>query len=626
MCGICGAISLQHGYPVNRKLVYNMNRVLFHRGPDDEGYYFSNNIGMGMRRLSIIDLQTGEQPIHNEDQTLWVVFNGEIYNYRELRHELVQKGHQFYTKSDTEVIVHAYEAWGEDFLSKLNGMFAIALWDEKKQQLILARDVFGIKPLYVYQNGKVLLFASEIKSLLVNDEIPRKVDKIALDLYLTFRFVPSPRTMLEGIEKVPPSHCLIVNDGRVTRKRYEKSIPEVEKHRKEAEWVELLRDLISVAVKRQSVSDVPLGVLLSGGVDSAAVTALLSRHLNGPLQTFTVGFPDYQGIDELEAANETARLFNTQHHAIKIGYIDFQSHLMKTIWRLDEPIATTSTFALDAVCSTAKEYVKVVLTGQGADEPFGGYQRYLAARYGRVINKWFSPLWLWGRSITRRMFPRWEAWQRAWHSVGVKDQTQWFIAMIEVFSPAMKEKIYQDRKDDKESFSRAVIDYWRKDIDHLEPLSQMSYVDMRLSLADDLLMYGDKISMAHSLEMRVPLLDIELIKAVETMPDRMRINGFKRKYIYKKALKEWLPKENLNRPKKGFLTPVEFWLEQDLGNYATQLFFDRKSALSQYFSIGYIKELLDNHIQRKSNNQRQLYCLLVFELWHKVFIEREFRE
>jgi asparagine synthase (glutamine-hydrolysing) len=346
-----------------------------------------------------------------------------------------------------------------------------------------------------------------------------------------------------------------------------------------------------VAVKRQSVSDVPLGVLLSGGVDSAAVTALLSRHLNGPLQTFTVGFPDYQGIDELEAANETARLFNTQHHAIKIGYIDFQSHLMKTIWRLDEPIATTSTFALDAVCSTAKEYVKVVLTGQGADEPFGGYQRYLAARYGRVINKWFSPLWLWGRSITRRMFPRWEAWQRAWHSVGVKDQTQWFIAMIEVFSPAMKEKIYQDRKDDKESFSRAVIDYWRKDIDHLEPLSQMSYVDMRLSLADDLLMYGDKISMAHSLEMRVPLLDIELIKAVETMPDRMRINGFKRKYIYKKALKEWLPKENLNRPKKGFLTPVEFLLEQDLGNYATQLFFDRKSALSQYFSIGYIKEL-----------------------------------
>ena len=626
MCGICGIISLQNGYPVDKMLVHNMNRVLVHRGPDDEGYYFTDKIGMGMRRLSIIDLQTGKQPIHNEDQTLWVVFNGEIYNYRELRHELVQKGHQFYTQSDTEVIVHAYEAWGEDFLSKLNGMFAIALWDKKKQQLILARDIFGIKPLYMYQNGKVLLFASEIKSLLVNDNIPRKVDKIALDLYLTFRFVPSPRTMLQGIEKVPPSHCLVIKDGKVIRKRYEKSIPEVEIHRKEADWIELLRDLISEAVKRQSISDVPLGVLLSGGVDSAAVTALLSRHLNGSLQTFTVGFPDYQGIDELEAANETARLFNTQHHAVKIGYVDVQNQLMRTIWHLDEPIATTSTVALDAVCSTAKRYVKVVLTGQGADEPFGGYQRYLAARYGRVFNEWHSPLAILGKSFARYLFPRWEAWQRAWHSIAIPDQTQWFIAMSEVFSPAMKVKLYPDRGIEKENYARAVIDYWRKDIDHLEPLSQMSYVDMRLSLADDLLMYGDKISMAHSLEMRVPLLDIELMKAVEAMPDRLRINKFQRKYIYKKALREWLPKENLNRPKKGFLTPIEFWLERELGSYAGHLFLNQKSAVSQYFSLDTIKEILNNHIQRKSNNQRQLFCLLVFEIWHKVFIERELHE
>src|SRR5437899_3012480 len=384
MCGIVGWHGGQDAEQ-DSVLLKSMLSALVHRGPDDEGQYMDAPVALGVRRLSIIDVQGGHQPIPSEDRTVWAVLNGEIYNFQELRAELEAKGHVFATRSDTEVIVHGYEEWGDECVARLNGIFGLAVWDARRRRVLLARDHFGVKPLYYYDDGRRLTWASEIKALLVDPTTPRRVDLDALDLYLTFRFVPSPRTMFAGIRKLPPGHRLIKDERGCRVERYfPGGIASDHGDRTEEEWVTLLQERLEAAVRRQMMSDVPIGALLSGGIDSGVIVAIMSRLTDHPVRTFTVGFSPGQDVNELEEARRTAALFGTAHEEVVLRSLDYQQMLEKVVWHLDEPVATSSALAMYAVCQLARRRVTVVLTGQGADEPFAGYPRHLGERYGAL--------------------------------------------------------------------------------------------------------------------------------------------------------------------------------------------------------------------------------------------------
>lgn len=599
---------------------------MVHRGPDEEGFYLeSNSVALGVRRLSIIDLQTGRQPIHNEDKTIWVVFNGEIYNFLELRKELIAEGHNFYTQSDTEVIVHSYEQWGDDFLLHLNGIFGLAVWDEPKCRLLLARDPFGVKPIYYRDDGRRLLWASELKSILVDPEVPRIVDRRALDLFLTFRFVPSPFTMFRGIKKIRPGHRLIFENGELLLERYYFPQPKIDHYLKEPDYIHLLRESLEAAVRRQMISDVPIGVLLSGGIDSAVILAIMSRNTKKPISTFTVGFDDGADVNELREARLTSQYFRSNHHEILLSDADYKSWLNKSIWHLEEPVATTSALPMFFVSRLAGEHVKVVLTGQGADEPLCGYHRYFGERYGH----WYRRMpKVFRRYVVRPLveaLPRQERIKRAVRSLGKHDVTERFLQVYSVFDNGMKRNLcsFPRMISRGDCAAKDIVDYWRRDLKETDPLIQMAYVDARLSLADDLLMYGDKMSMASSVEARVPFLDTEYMAAAESLPASLRIRGFKRKYIHKKAISNWLPQQVIDRKKRGFETPIDRWFRSELTGYVKDRLLSDDSACSTYFNRQAVETLLDDHINGRQNNQRRLFCLLVFELWHKIFIEEK---
>jgi asparagine synthase (glutamine-hydrolysing) len=622
MCGIAGWYGSQRSQD-SAVLLKNMLGAIVHRGPDDEGQYIEGPIALGIRRLSIMDVQGGHQPIPNEDRTVWVVFNGEIYNFPELRAELEAKGHVFATHSDTEVIVHGYEEWGDKCLGRLNGIFGLAIWDSRCRRLLLARDPFGVKPLYYHDSGRRLAWASEIKALLVDSTISRRVDPEALDLYLTFRFVPSPRTMFRQISKLPPGHCLIKDDQGCRVERFATIGTNTDDRMTEPDWIALLQEKLEAAVRRQMMSDVPLGALLSGGVDSGAVVAIMSQLSNRPIQTFTVGFEDGADVNELDEARSTARLFGTRHEEIRLTRLDYQQMLQKAVWHLDEPIATMSALAMYSVCSLAREHVTVVLTGQGADEPFAGYPRYLGERYGSLYRRVSAPI----RDHVIRPFveslPRRERLKRAVRSLGTADVTIRFAQVYAVFSEPMKAALWQPGVVSPGALERVheVIDYWRRGVEDLDPLVQMAYVDTRLSLGDDLLTYGDKMSMAASVEARVPFLDLDYMRVVEKLPPGLRIRGRKHKYIHKKAIAKWLPQNVLNRRKRGFETPLDRWFRSELSGYVRDMLLSPNSACLTYFRSEAIEAMLAEHRSGRQDHQRQLFSLLTFELWHRQFID-----
>ena len=622
MCGIAGWYG-SRGSQDSTAFLKNMLGAIVHRGPDDEGHYIEGPVALGIRRLSIMDVQGGHQPIPNEDRTVWVVFNGEIYNFPELRRELESKGHVFTTHSDTEVIVHGYEEWGDECLGRLNGIFGLAIWDSRLRRLLLARDPFGVKPLYYHDDGRRLAWASEIKSLLVDTTISRRVDLEALDLYLTFRFVPSPRTMFAQISKLPPGHRLIKDDQGCRVERIATVGTTTDDRMTEPDWIALLQERLEAAVRRQMMSDVPLGALLSGGVDSGVVVAIMSQLSNRPIQTFTVGFEDGADVNELEEARSTARLFGTQHLEIRLTRINYQQMLQKAIWHLDEPIATTSALAMYSVCSLAREHVTVVLTGQGADEPFAGYPRYLGERYGALYRRLPTPV---RDHIIRPLvesLPRRERLKRAVRSLGTVDVTQRFAQVYAVFSEPMKASLWRPGILGCGALHRVheVIDYWRRGVEDLDPLVQMSYVDTRLSLGDDLLTYGDKMSMAASVEARVPFLDLDYMRVVEKLPPGLRIRGRTHKYIHKKAIAKWLPQNVIDRPKRGFETPLDRWFRSELSGYVRDTLLSPNSACRIYFRPEAIETMLAEHRNGRQDHQRQLFSLLTFELWHRQFID-----
>ena len=602
-----------------------MADCMTHRGPDDEGFYFDRWIGLGFRRLSIIDVEGGHQPISNEDGSVWVTFNGEIYNFRELRRELEQLGHAFSTHSDTEVIVHGYEQWGVDCLSRLNGMFGLAIWDARYRRLLLARDHFGVKPLYYHDDGSCLRWASELKALCSDPAVPREVDRNALDLFLSLRFVPSPLTLLLGVQKLAPGHRLIADRDRRVVERYWRPQPRIDERLEENDHIALLQERFENAVRRQMVSDVPIGALLSGGLDSAAVVAVMAQCADERVRTFSVGFTDAAHLNELEDARKTAAIFGTEHYELPLTSTDFVEGLAQAIHFLEEPISSVSPLSMHLVCQLARQHVKVVLTGQGADEPFCGYHRYLGERYGTAYRR--IPAVIRHRLIQPVIatLPRNERLKRAASCLDSDDLVERFTEVYAVFPRALRAKLWRDseRPRDFERLVPGIVRYWREGIEDLHPLAQMSFIDARLSLSDDFLIYGDKMAMAASVEARVPFLDLDMMAAAEGVPPVLRIHAGQRKYIYRKVVAKWLPKEILARPKRGFDAPTDRWFRGDLAAFLDRTLLGADAACSTYFNADVIRLLLTNHVAGSQDYRRQIYNLLVFELWHRQFIGGE---
>lgn len=620
MCGICGIYNYRSGIPANERQLRAMAKSMVHRGPDDEGFYRDGSLGIGVRRLSIIDLEGGHQPICNEDSSIWVVCNGEIYNYRELRRELQTRGHVFRTKSDIEPIVHAYEEWGLDAFAKLNGMFGVALWDSRQKELLLARDPFGIKPVYYAGTNNGILFGSEIKAILMDPGVERAVDQVALDDFLTFTFVPSPHTMFVGIKKLLPGGLLRVTPEDIFQERFRYQAANLEA-RSDEEWLEALRAAVEEAVHRQMVADVPVGAMISGGMDSASVAILMSRHSEEPVHTFTVGFQEDFVDDELIVARRSAELIGSQHHEIAISAKEYAQFMPISLWYLEEPVATSSSLAFYRLCRLAREHVKVVLTGQGADEPFAGYPRH----WGEYYSSWYRRL----PAVVRRgllapmieYLPRGERLKRAVRSLDVVDPLERFTRVYTIFDVNLKHRLYRSGLHDGRLTSQMdTIRNWQQDVKDRDSLSQMLYIDARFSLADGLLMYGDKLSMAASLEARVPYLDLELMALVEGLPPRLKIRGRNQKYFLKRAAEAWIPQEIIQRKKIGFATPVDQWFKTDLLDYLEDRLLSTDSACCYYFEPRQVRRMIDDHKNHAEDYKRHLFSLLTFEIWYDQFI------
>jgi asparagine synthase (glutamine-hydrolysing) len=623
MCGICGAFSFS-GAPVDRALIDAMTRAIRHRGPDGSGSYLSGPVGLGHRRLSIIDLAGGAQPISNEDGTIQIVFNGEIYNFIELRAELLAKGHVFKTESDTEVIVHAYEQWGEQCVTRFNGIFAFALWDGNHRRLFLARDHLGVKPLYYVRLGDSLFFASEIKALLQAPGCPREVDLKALGELFALRYVPSPDTLFQGIKKLTPAHSMTVDSRGVKIERFWNWTPEVVTRFKEAELVEAYQELLEDAVRLQMRSDVPVGLFLSSGIDSGALLAMMSQQSDRPIHTFTIGFEQGEESNETDDARRMAQRFGADHCEMIVGPQDYQNYYERYMWDLEEPVGNETAAAFYFVSLIASRKVKVALTGQGADEPWAGYDRYIGIKLSEIYRRLPRAL---TRHVILPLVQRFSTDERLRRGVVALDEPDVLTRLVKIYSfydSAMKAKLFQpwvrqqvspDGQDARDALRRL-----QSDVQNLDALSQMVYIDTRANLPDDLLMVGDKTSMANSIEARVPYLDYRLVEFIEALPPHLKLRRLQGKYLHKKALEKWLPGTIIRQKKKGFANPVRQWLRDSMKSYVDDCLLSEDSAVRRYFDQGYIEQLVAEHEAGRQNYLRHIYLLISFELWHQKFI------
>jgi asparagine synthase (glutamine-hydrolysing) len=623
MCGICGIFDFK-GSQIDRELLERMTDRIRHRGPDGDGYFVSKGVGLGNRRLSIIDLEGGWQPQTNEDGSIQVVFNGEIYNFVELREELIQKGHQFKTRSDTEVIVHGYEEWGENCTSRFNGIFAFALWDSNRRQLLLARDHLGVKPLYYVLLGNRLLFASEIKALLVDPECPREVDIQALSMLFTLRYVPSPRTLFGRIQKLPPANRMIVRSDGIRVERYWNSTPKIRTRVNEPALVEEYQALVEDAVRLQMRSDVPVGLFLSSGVDSGCLLSIMSKRSNQAVRTFTIGFEGGEESNETDDARRLARAFDADHSELVLGPADYEKYYERYLWDLEEPVGNETAAAFYFLSRITSERVKVALTGQGADEPWAGYDRYIGVKYSEYYAR--LPQFL-TKNLFSRMSEHWiknEVLKRGLSSLHERDVLTRLVNVYSFFSSSMKAQLFQPWVKELVSSNgleaKEALRPLQSEVRDLDPLTQILYMDTRTNLPDDLLMVGDKTSMANSLEVRVPFLDYRLVEFIETLPPNLKLKGFQGKYLHKKAVKKWLPQEVVYRKKKGFANPVGKWLRTSMRGFVRDCLLSENSAVNRYFNREFLVRTLEKHEQGQEQNRRQIYLLLSFELWHRQFI------
>ena len=616
MCGICGLVEEGGLAPQGKEWVHEMARRQIHRGPDDEGFFFDRFAGLGARRLSIVDLVGGHQPIGSESGDVQVVYNGEIYNHLELRRHLENRGHRFATSSDTEVVVHSYEEAGPEALKDFNGIFALAIWDAPRKLLLLASDPLGVKPLYFLERNGRFAFASEAKALFALPWLSPEVDEEALDLYLAYRFVPSPRTLFKGIRKLGPGEMLLKVVGQAGHvRRYAPPPPEPDFRPGEEEWAEALSGALREAVRRQMMADVPVGVLLSGGADSAAVLAYAAETGARSLRSYTVGFAEAPKEDEVVPAAETARHFGVEHLHVTLDAVAYREHLIPSAFHLDEPVGTTSVAPYEALCALAGRHHKVVLCGQGADEPLGGYARHRAEKLASFhLGRGLSA----SLRLARKLAPNSVLLERSARVLGTRDPLARFVEAFALF-PSLARHRLRGKNGDGDLISSAMAPVLAGS-EHLDPLARFLFLDSRFSLSDDLLLYGDKIAMASSLEVRVPFLDLEFLRLVEKIPASLRVSLLSPKRLLRKALEKKLPRRILNRRKRNFSPPESTWMDSLPPGPNLGWLLAPDASLAQFCRREEIARLVEAQQGGGRDYKRQLFALLAFELWHRSFI------
>ena len=618
MCGICGI----HG-PHDEALLRRMTGAIAHRGPDDAGFYRDGSVGLGIRRLSIIDVTGGHQPLANEDGSLWIVYNGEIYNFQEIRKTLEAKGHRFTTRSDTEVILHAFEEYGEACVHLFRGMFAFALWDAREGTLRLCRDRLGIKPLYYTQANGSFLFGSEIKAILEHPGVSREVDPEALDLYLTFQYVPGPRTLFRGIHKLPPGHWLRWQGGSVSLHRYwDLVVEDAEPGVIESEAVAEFRDLLEQAVRLRLISDVPLGALLSGGIDSSTVVALMSHASSGVIKTFTVGFDVPGEPGEIAEARAVATALHTDHHEVIIGPSHVQD-LPRLIWHMDEPIADQAALPTYFVCRLARELVTVVLTGEGGDELLGGYPRYAWFRLAERLGRWLPSLSAGGPVLACIGALAGARGEQLRHILANLSPPERHIAWIANFDAADKARLYAAdfRARVAPGAAARLVQPFLEDGAPGDMVQRLMALDVHTWLVDDILTKVDKMSMATSVEARVPLLDHHLVEFVATLPIALKVRNLGTKRLLRQAVADLVPQATVARRKRAFQVPVAAWLRQGLREFTADTLRSQACRERGYFQPAAVDALLESHLAGRSDHSQQLWNLLCLELWHRVFLD-----
>lgn len=621
MCGICGLCRFSGLQPDDPATVERMTQVLVHRGPDEDGFYADEFVSLGMRRLRIIDLVTGRQPICNEDGTIWTIYNGEIFNFPRLRQELQERGHVFRSKADTEVIVHLYEEEGPEFVHRLNGMFAIALWDKTRRRLCLYRDRLGIKPLHYFLLPDGIIFASEIKSLLAAG-VPKQIDLEALSQFFSFEYIPAPRTIFQSLSKLLPGHQIICEPAGVKVKRYwdVQFVPDNPPLPEEA-YREEIRQRLSQAVAMRLISDVPLGVFLSGGVDSSLVTALMKEATTGEVKTFSIGFRE-KSFNELDYARQVANFLGTNHQEFIVEPGMARELVPKLMNYLDEPLADASVIPTYFISYLARQQVTVALAGDGGDELFAGYDTYkayrLACLYRRVPRFLHEP--------ARRLVNLLPASRRR---LSFEFKAKKFLAGIEyppeianyiwwgAYPPAEKAKLFSP---DLCQFIAAnpyePVNFHLTNCSAIDPLDRIFYLDVKLYLQDDLLVKVDRMSMANSLEIRVPFLDYTFVEFAARIPNRLKLKGWRTKYILKKAMEGKLPQSIFHRPKIGFDIPLGAWMRQELKDFVLDTLAPARLKEHGFFNPRFVEQKLTEHFRGIHNHRQLLWPIIIFQFWY----------
>jgi asparagine synthase (glutamine-hydrolysing) len=627
MCGIAGFIDLwaagKKGDAEERaQILDSMCRAIAHRGPDDQGTMVEEGVALGMRRLAIIDLAGGDQPISGETGSVTIVFNGEIYNYRDLQRELEARGHQFKTHSDTEAIVHAYEEFGPACIDRLRGMFVFAIWDQAAHSLFIARDRVGKKPLFYTLTAQgTFIFASELKALLAHPEIEVEINLTAIDAYFTLGYVPDPLSVFRGVHKLAPGHHLLFTNGKVTEQQYWDFEFEPAASQREEDYLDELRRLLDESVRLRLIADVPLGAFLSGGIDSSVVVALMARNMGQPVKTFSIGFQE-DSYNELEYARLTARQFGTDHHEFIVtpeicGVVD------DLVWHLDEPFADQAAIPNYVVSKLARDHVTVVLSGDGGDELFAGYTRYVVERQRRAFARLPRGVREGVMQPLSRRLPH-GAWGRNYlHNVSLEPITR-YLDSVSVFSSLNRSLLYTEEFREKlgpGAYAAQLFSGLSAKVNTEEPLDKLLYIDSKTYLPGDILTKVDRMSMAVSLEARAPLLDHKLIDFVTRIPASMKLAGQETKHLFKRAVQDLIPPQILHRPKQGFGVPIQDWINQQLRQRIRETLSEPRTRQRGYVNPHYVDVLLDEHERGRRDHSTSLWALLMLELWHRQFVD-----
>lgn len=614
MCGICGKVHFDSGRPVLKDEIHRMTELITHRGPDDSGQYLKNNVGLGFRRLSIIDLNSGHQPLSNEDDTIWIVFNGEIYNHASLREELIAKGHQFKTGADTETIVHLYEEYGSACVKYLRGMFAFAIWDEKNRKLFCARDRFGIKPFFYFLDNEKFIFGSEIKCILSQIKSSSNLSIPGLDQYLTFGYSSEDSTIYHDIKKLRPAHTLeIENGGKVKITRYWDIEYRPDYSKTEDEWCRLIDGKLSESVKAHLMSDVPLGAFLSGGVDSSSVVALMSKYSSSPVKTFSIGFKEAE-FNELKYAREVAKRYNTEHHE-QIIEPESVSLLPQLVDSYDEPFADASAIPTYFVSKFAREFVTVVLSGDGGDELFVGYDKYQRMNNMRKFNVLPESVskYFWGG--LHKIIPNSVKGKGATYYLSKPKNS--FPAFLAIWQQAERKELFRDEIWEiiKESPSESRRVECFSNAKSSDFLFNMQKMDMQRYMVDDVLTKVDRASMQNSLEVRVPILDHEFAELTASIPSELKLKGNIKKYIFKEAMKGHLPESIISHKKQGFSVPLKSWFKEDLKEYVNDRIINTKGPLYDYLNPKYVSKIIHSHNNGMRDFNDKIWSLLFLDEW-----------